>query len=197
LGNEFEESTILTTRLSKNSYNFVDYKSVMKINYYDIPGQEQYMKNNLNVLKKADIILFINDNENLKINFQILEQKVSLEDNECIFCINKSDLIANNQEQIKENYKEINKEKEISDIILTSAMKQKGIEELANKIFEIGKNNNNLKKKDEKQEYYNSVQRMFNGNTILDEVNIKEVDQKKKDCCEDFWAALFCINHEK
>ena len=128
LGNEFEESTILTTRLNKNSYNFVDYKRVMKINYYDIPGQEQYMRNNLNVLKKADIILFINDSENLKINFQTIEQKVSIEDKECIFCINKSDLFANNIEKIKKNYKEINKEKRISDIILTSAMKQKGIE---------------------------------------------------------------------
>ena len=76
---DFMESTIATLRLIKKEYHFVDLKthSNIKYNYYDIPGQEKIMVDYLDILKKIDIIILVNDNNNLAIKFNILKQKIN------------------------------------------------------------------------------------------------------------------------
>ena len=99
----YQESTILTLKLEKTSQQIslkdschFDFKNhdEIKINYFDIPGQSQYMEKSLNILKKAEIIIFVNDNENLEVQNKIIEQKITLFGKKIIFCINKSDLIS-------------------------------------------------------------------------------------------------------
>ena len=63
------ESSIATLKIIKNQYYYTDLKShfEIKYNYYDLPGQEQYLKDCLDILKKADILIFVNDKDNPKI----------------------------------------------------------------------------------------------------------------------------------
>ena len=109
LGNEFIESIIPTIRLSK-SCTYINLKtSTLKIFYYDIPEQKQLMKNNLSILKNSDIIIFVNDNKNLKIEYNEIRQKTDISSKALIFCINKLDLFKKDKSSIINKYKKNNK----------------------------------------------------------------------------------------
>ena len=78
IGNEFMESTIATLKSIKSEYYPTDIKSNLEIkfNYYDLPGQEQLLEEYLNIYSKSQIIIFVNDNEHLSINYKMLERKL-------------------------------------------------------------------------------------------------------------------------
>lgn len=180
INNEFIESTILTDKLQKNSC-YVDLKNNcnIKYNYYDIPGQEKYMKDelNINILKDIDIIIFVNDNKEKQISIKILRQKCrNYQEKDLIFCINKLDLIKNRKAFEKE-YKENNKKiLGNNEPIFVSALNKEGIDTLKDKINEFIDKKYNLIDDDEKQ---TSVTRSLHGVKYLDNTQ----DKKKKSCC--------------
>lgn len=59
------------------------------------------MEKNLNILKKADIIKFVNDNKNLEVEENIINKKITLIGKKIIFCLNKSDLFSNKKNLLK------------------------------------------------------------------------------------------------
>ena len=186
-GGEFQESTIATTWLSKSSCYINIKESSLKILYYDIPGQEKLMKNNLSILKNTDIILFVNDNENLKIEYKEIRKKVDIKSKIAIFCLNKLDLFKNGKSSIENEYKEMNKNI-INDnkIMLFSAKTGEGfdyfkeyLEDLAYNLYE-NKNENNSTK------IGSSVDRKYNGYKKLDKEDIPLIEQRKKNCWSQF-----------
>ena len=76
INDDFQESTILTFKLIKKECFVQDYNShEIKLNYYDIPGQKLIMEEYIDIMKKIEIILFVNDNDNKNIEFDILKKK--------------------------------------------------------------------------------------------------------------------------
>jgi len=185
INDDFMESTIATLRLIKKEYHFVDLKThfQIKYNYYDIPGQEKIMNDYLDILKKIDIIFLVNDNNNLAIKFDILKQKININDKKFIFCINKKDLFSSQIKEIKTNYSKINKIR--NEPIIVSAMNGEGIKELKKIINSIGVEIIEKKQKQETiNEYPNSVKRKFD-NTIIQDLEEVQQDNKKKSCWDE------------
>jgi len=185
INDDFMESTIATLRLIKKEYHFVDLKThfQIKYNYYDIPGQEKIMNDYLDILKKIDIIFLVNDNNNLAIKFDILKQKININDKKFIFCINKKDLFSSQIKEIKTNYSKINKIR--NEPIIVSAMNGEGIKELKKIINAIGVEIIEKKQKQETiNEYPNSVKRKFD-NTIIQDLEEVQQDNKKKSCWDE------------
>ncbi len=186
INKDFIPSTILTTKLIKNSCH-VDLKNHCNIKYYyyDIPGQEKYLKEELTprILKIIDVIIFVNDNEQKEIETKILMQKInSLKEKNIIFCINKLDLI-----QEKEVYKNdyVTKNKKIlgkNKPIFVSAKNGEGIDELKEKINDVAKIKFDKEKEinETSSSHQSSVTRSFNSAVGLEEVN----ENAKKTCCE-------------
>lgn len=187
INDEYIESTIATMNIQKHEYYHVDLKTNydIKYNYYDLPGQEQLLNNNLNIFTKVDIIIFVNERENLKIKFELIEKKIILSNKILLFCINKDDLIPNGgRTGIQKKYKSLNKVKVIDNPIFVSCSNGNGIKDLKNKILKIG--NDIISKRSQKE---NSVEK----NTTVNRNNIKlnksKHDSKeknikeKKNCC--------------
>ena len=201
MGNEFEESkTILTTHSEKHKFIFQDLKLHynVKIMYCDIPGQDKLLGQNLKIINKADIILFVNDNDKLIINFNKLTAD-SLKNKKCIFCINKSDLFINEKQKIINNYKQINnKEKKFSEkfnegnnFFLISIKENENIDELKDKLMNLSteivdeKNNKNKEKQQR-----SSVERKAEGNIIINEEDLPLIEQEKKNCWKKFCDSI-------
>lgn len=180
INDDFIESTILTDKMQKNSCH-VDLKNNcdVKYNYYDIPGQEKYMKEELNVkiLKSIDIIIFVNDNKEKAISTKILKQKIrNLKEKNIIFCVNKSDLIAK-KDNFKKEYKKINKDiLGSAEPILVSALNKEGIDTLKEKINDFVDKKFGLISDDEK---LTSVTRPLHGVINLE---VNQTPEKTK-CC--------------
>ena len=181
INNNFICSTILTTKLIKNSC-YVDLKNHcdIKYYYYDIPGQEKYMKEELTprILKKIDVIIFVNDNEQKEIETKILMQQInSLKEKNIIFCINKLDLIQEKEvcenEYVTINKKILGKNKPI----FVSAKNGEGIDELKDKINYYA--NIKFDKEDEINEtsssHQSSVTRSLNSVGSLNDVNEDDI----------------------
>ena len=186
INKDFIESTILTTKLIKNSCH-VDLKNHCNIKYYyyDIPGQEKYLKEELTprILKKIDLIIFVNDNEQKEIETKILMQKInSLKEKNIIFCINKLDLIQE-KEVYKNDYVTINKKfLGKNEPIFVSAKNDEGIDELKDKINYYA--NIKFDKEEENNEnsssHQSSLTRSFNSAVGLEDVN----EDANRTCCE-------------
>lgn len=141
------------------------------------------MNDYLDILKKIDIIFLVNDNNNLAIKFDILKQKININDKKFIFCINKKDLFSNQIMEIKTNYSKINKIR--NEPIFVSAMNGEGIKELKKIINSIGVEIIEKKQKQETiNEYPNSVKRKFD-NTIIQDLEEVQQDNKKKSCWDE------------
>lgn len=187
MGEEFVESTIATTRLCKNSCYINIKDSVLKILYYDIPGQKKLMQNNLSILKKTDIIIFVNDNENLKIEYKEIKKKADIKGKTLIFCLNKLDLFKNGKSCIENEYREKNKDIiNNKEIRLISAKTGEGIdnfkeylENLANSLYETKSDNNSTK-------ISSSIDRQYNGAFELNIEDIPLIEQQKKNCWNRF-----------
>ena len=184
INDQFMESTIITTKIQKNTC-CVDLKNHadIKFNYYDVPGQEQILKNELDtrLLKLIDIFIFVNDNTNLNIYDSIIKKKISIKGKNIIFCINKSDLIKNKKkftkEFIKNNQNIIGKD-EKENLFIVSAANKEGINELKEKIIDYAINI--AEKKDKKNN--DRLSTLSRSTTFLE--NDKEfVFENKKKCC--------------
>ena len=175
---EFIESTIATLKLIKKEYHYVDLKNHfdIKFNYYDIPGQEKYMEENIDILKKIDIIIFVNEKDNLKINYELIEKKITLLNKKMIFCINKADLLIDGiKETVRKNYlKNNNKEP-----FFISALSGEGIKEFKENLIKIGNEVIKERNINKKEESSNSVSRAAVESFNLD---VKNVSQKNTSC---------------
>ena len=189
INNDFFESTILTTILIKNSCH-VDLKNHadIKFNYYDIPGQEKYMKEELTprIIKKMDIIIFVNDDKQNEISSKILKRNISnLKGRNVIYCINKSDLI--NQKGIYKNeYMKVNKAiiGKNNEPIFVSAKTGEGINDLKDVISDIVQKKFNNDNTDDNSSHLTSATRPFHGTFNLDD--IPNVEQNHRNFCEKF-----------
>jgi len=185
LGNEYIESTIATLKEIISEYYPTDLKSndEIKFNYYDLPGQEQLIEEFLNRFSKSHIIIFLNDNEHLIINYKILERKLGINGiakKKLLFCINKADLIPKkNINNVKQKYMESNKKPFFKEPMFISCKTGEGIKDLKNKILDLGNDiaEEMNKGQDEKQ-------------TTLDRrksaITLNEVTIKEKSCWESF-----------
>ena len=189
INNDYFESTILTTNLIKNSCH-VDLKNHadVKFNYYDIPGQEKYMKEELTprIIKKMDIIIFVNDDKQNEISSKILKRNISnLKGRNVIYCINKSDLI--NQKGIYKNeYMKVNKAiiGNNNEPIFVSAKTGEGINELKDVISDIVQKKFNNDSTDDNSSHLTSATRPFHGTFNLDD--IPNVEQNHRNFCDKF-----------
>lgn len=200
----YQESTILTLKLEKTSQQIslkdschFDFKNhdEIKINYFDIPGQIQYMEKSLNILKKAEIIIFVNDNENLEVQNKIIEQKITLFGKKIIFCINKSDLISKKNTFLND-YKNTNKKilENNNNIFIVSAKDGDGIKGLKESInslaIDILKEKKTQKSESDKA---TTVERQFNEVKIINLDNIQEVEVRKENSCKKCWKSIIDI----
>ena len=136
INDQFIESTILSTKIQKNTC-CVDLKNNadIKFNYYDVPGQEQFIKKELDnrLLKIIDIFIFVNDNKNISMYDLIISKKINLKGKNIIFCLNKVDLIKDKKkfikEYIKKNDKSLGKDGK-NNLCIVSALNREGIDEL-------------------------------------------------------------------
>ena len=186
VNDEYMESTIATVNVQKHVYYHVDITHHdIKFNYYDLPGQEQLLNNNLNIFTKVDIIIFVSERENLKIKFEIINKKILLSNKKLIFCINKDDLIPiGGRTGIQKKYKLLNKDKITNDPIFTSCLNGNGIKDLKNKILQIGSDIINQRtQKDNSIEKNTTVNR--NNINLKESTNdLKEKNKGgKKQCC--------------
>ena len=185
INDHFIESTITTIQIQKNTC-CVDLKNNadIKFNYYDVPGQEQIIKRELNnkLLRIIDIFIFVNDNSNISAYNSIISKRINLKGKNIIFCVNKLDLIKDKKkftkEYIKMNEKIIGKDGK-KNLYLVSAFNGEGIDELKEKILEYA-NIINEQKDDKIDRKLTSVSRKY----IYLEDNNAHKDKGKKKCCQ-------------
>ena len=103
LGRKFNEYISPTYSFFYECFKFYNehekFNIIIKI--WDTVGQEKFKSECSNVIKKADIIIFIRDNENNSIDdwLSFLEEKTDIKSEEVkmIFCLNKTDLLTANE----------------------------------------------------------------------------------------------------
>ena len=123
-------------------YTKVDLKNHSSINYqyYDTIGPEIYSNCWTHLLPNADIIIFVNDENNIKA-YNFVEDKILLSEKKIICCINKMDLISGaEKKKVLNKFKSENNKLEDQPIFLVSAKSKEGIEELTKKINEYAIN---------------------------------------------------------
>ena len=148
----------------------------IKFYYYDIPGDEHYFNSWIYNLNKMDIIIFVNDINELKVNTTKVESVISLTDKKIILCINKGDLLNDGEKKkILEKYREENSKLNYNPLII-SAKNSTGIETLKNLIKECS---NELiserKRENESEEYSSSVKRASQYHFLQNITEKKEV----------------------
>jgi small GTP-binding protein len=103
LGRKFNEYIPPAVNFFYESFRFYHehekFNIIIKI--WDTVGQEKFKSECSNVIKKADIIIFIRDNENNSIDewLSFLDEKTDIKSEEVkmIFCLNKTDLLTANE----------------------------------------------------------------------------------------------------
>ena len=126
------EQKVTRVDLKNNSY--------MQICYYDTCGQECFISTWINYLDNADIIIFVNNKEEIKVNITVVKGRILLSKKKIICCINKIDLISDaEKKKILNNFKLENRELEKQPIFLVSAKTSEGIEEFKKKIIDYSK----------------------------------------------------------
>ena len=124
-------------------YTKVDLKNHSSINYqyYDTAGPEIYSNYWTHLLPNVDIIIFVNDEKQIKAYTNFVEDKILLSEKKIICCINKMDLISDAEKnKVLKEYKLENDELEDQPIFLVSAKSKEGIEELSKRINEYAIN---------------------------------------------------------
>jgi small GTP-binding protein len=197
IGPTYVGKSSLIERIINNTFNFnsheptggpdikqvkVDLKNHSSINYkyIDVSGQERYISTWISFLDKADIIIFVNNKDELKVNISNIEERVLLSDKKIICCINKKDLFSDgeNREALKQ-FKIINNKLKDKQIILVSALTSSGIRELKNKIKEYSINIIEEKKnKSQSKKIDFTTERLINKSFELDPST-----NKKEKCC--------------
>ena len=171
-------STRTITLIVDYKYTKVDLKNHSSINYqyYDTVGPEMYSDCWTHLLPNADIIIFVNDESNIKAYTNFVEDKILLSEKKIICCINKMDLISDaEKKKVLNKFKSENNKLEDQPIFLVSAKSKEGFEELTKKINEyainiIDKIIDSSKKTENTMELKN------------ERFSIKKLKKKKK-CC--------------
>ena len=189
--NEYMESSIATLKIIKNQYYYPDLKShfEIKYNYYDLPGQEQYLNDCLDILKKSDILIFVNDKDILKINKELIKKKITLLNVKKIYCINKVDLLP---KELKENTrKKYLKENGKNEPLFVSALSGEGIEKLKEKINEFG--NEIIEERNKQNNYDETTNSVSRGKSSVNLKDIEEIIKSKKNCLDRLKELFECF----
>ena len=159
---------IKLVKVNLKDHSLINYK------YFDVSGDDRSISSWIHFLDKVDIIIFVNDKENLKVNTSKIKERVLLNDKKVICCINKKDLFSDGEnDKTLKIFKKINYELGDIPIILVSAKISDGIKELKSQINEYSLNI--IKKKNSE----------IQESEKLNRINIK-LDPERKDkkrCC--------------
>ena len=159
-------------KVDLNNHSSINYQ------YIDSGGTEKYRRIWNHCLIYADIIIFVNDENNINAYTNFVEDKILLFEKKIICCINKMDLISDAEKnKVLKEYKLENDELKAQPVFLVSAKSKEGIKELTKKINEysiniIDKKIDSSKKTDNRIELKN--ERKYISNNKL---------KKKKKCC--------------
>ena len=157
-----------------SKFTTVDLKNHSSINYhyYDTNGQEIWSTSWTHLLPNADIIIFVNENEetNIKAYTYIVEDKILLSEKKIICCINKSDLISDaEKEKVLNNFKLQNSKLKDQPTFLVSAKTNEGIKELTKKIKEYS---------------INIIDKIIDSSKRTENcIDLKSESKKEKKCC--------------
>ena len=182
INNSFELNSIDPTFFTDIRQVKVDLKNHSSINYkyFDVGGEEKNIVNWIKYLDNIDIIIFVINKDQIKIDTSIIEERVLLSDKKIICCLNKKDLLSDAEnEQILKSFKETNDKLKKYPILLVSAKTSDGIKELKSQIHEYTLNIIEEKKNENKeQNYISSIERRKN--SIILEPNIKKNKRDEK-----------------
>ena len=107
LGHEFDKDVQSTVGVSSHLFpnikfiNDEDDNSEIEIQIWDTAGEEQYRSVSKIIVQRADIIIFVRDNatNNLELWFNFVENIVDIEAKKVIYCLNKTDLMSENEKK--------------------------------------------------------------------------------------------------
>ena len=107
LGHEFDKDVQSTVGVSSHLFpnikfiNDEDDNSEIEIQIWDTAGEEQYHSVSKIIVQNADIIVFVRDNatNNLELWFNFVENIVDIEAKKVIYCLNKTDLMSENEKK--------------------------------------------------------------------------------------------------
>ena len=107
LGQEFDEDVKATLGITSNSIPNIKFQneeednSEVEIQIWDTAGQEKYRSVSKIILQKADIIIFVRDNHsnNLEYWFKFVEDIIDIEAKKVFYCLNKTDLMSENEKK--------------------------------------------------------------------------------------------------
>ena len=146
LGQEFDENVQSTIGVSPHLFPNIKFineeedNSEIEIQIWDTAGQEQYRSVSKIIVQRADIIIFVRDNvfNNLEIWFNFVENIIDIEAKKVIYCLNKTDLMSENEKKsIVNELKALNREKKHHAIIqCVSSKNSDGIFNLENLLEE-------------------------------------------------------------
>ena len=120
LGKGFKENTLSTIGLSANFYSIIKFEneekddSEISVQIWDTAGQEKYHCLCKGIIQRADIIIFVRDNQRENFDFwhNFVENLINIESKKIIYCLNKTDLMTEGEKSnIFNELKKINKEK--------------------------------------------------------------------------------------
>ena len=144
MGKKFEEKSLSSIGIDSNFLKPIDFKnkednSKIIINLIDTAGQERYRSLSYSVVRKADIIIFVRDNneENFEFWFNFVKDLIDINSIKVFYCLNKTDLIS--PEEVEAFNNELidldNKQKHNASIHLVSSKSFEGILNLKNSII--------------------------------------------------------------
>ena len=126
LGEEFDENVVSTVGVSSNlipNIKFINEEednSEIEIQIWDTAGQEKYRSLSKIIIQRADIFVFVRDNviNNLEYWFDFVENIIDIEAKKVIYCLNKTDLMSENEKKsIVNELKVLNRQKKHHAII--------------------------------------------------------------------------------
>jgi tRNA U34 5-carboxymethylaminomethyl modifying GTPase MnmE/TrmE len=167
--------TIKKVKVDLKNHSSIIYK------YIILNEEESYISEKISFLENADIIIFLNSNDKLKVNTSKIEERVSLSDKKIIYCINKKDLLSDGEtNETLKKFKILNNKLKDNPILLVSAKTSYGIQELKNKIEEYSINIIEKKNKFERQNSFFSTKSVNTNNTNFD---LEPDNNKNKEKC--------------
>ena len=126
LGKGFEEHILSNMGVEPNFFEKIKFKnkdeddSEISVKIWDTAGQEKYRSCCEGIVRKADIIIFVRDNEIENFNkwFNFVENLIDIEVKKVIYCLNKTDLITEDEKDLIFNeLEELNLEKKHNALV--------------------------------------------------------------------------------
>ena len=146
LGKEFNTVMASTIGIEPNFFQQIKFEnededdSKISINIWDTAGQEKYHSCVKGVVRRADIIIFVRDNdqENFEFWFNFVEELIDINLTKIFYCLNKTDLMSDGEmEKFMSELKKISKmKKHHATIQCVSSKTSEGIYNLKNLLEE-------------------------------------------------------------